>query len=187
MNRNSRMKLISGLLIASAAMMLVFSPSMAFAQDVAVGQATATVLTALTVTAPQDLQFGDVLQGVPNAVAKTTDLAGGVGAGIFRISGSAANEVTAYMQLPDYISLADGSDRMVISFAVDDCNYNDAAAATPSTAGATSCDPHNIPTLTLSAAGDMALFLGGTVYPTVDQTAGAYAGDVVLTVAYNGN
>jgi hypothetical protein len=187
MNRNSRMKLISVLLVAFAASAFIFSPSMVWAQDVAVGQATATVLTALTVTAPQDLQFGDVLQGVPNSVDKGTDLAGGIGAGIFRISGSAANEVTAYMQLPDYISLADGSDRMVISFASDDANYNATAAATPSTAGATSCDPHSIPNLTLSAAGDMALFLGGTVFPTVDQTAGAYSGDIVLTVAYNGN
>jgi hypothetical protein len=187
MNRNSRMKLVSGLLLSFLAAVVILGPATVSAQDVAVGQATATVLTALTVTAPQDLQFGDVLQGVPTSVDKTTDLAAGVGAGIFRIAGSAANQVSAYMQLPDYISLADGSDRMVISFSSTDGNYNDAAAAAPSTAGATSFDPHNIPTLTLSAAGDMALFLGGTVFPTVDQTAGAYAGDIVLTVAYNGN
>ena len=187
MKLNSRMKVNSGLILTLAVIGILIGPSLVRAQDVAVGQATATVLDVLSVTAPQDLAFGDVLQGVPTSVAKTTDLAGGVGAGIFRISGAAAREVSAFMELPDYVSLADGSDRMVIAFASDDGNYNDAAAATPSTVGATSTNPHSIPALTLSAAGDMALFLGGTVYPTVDQTAGAYSGDIILTVAYNGN
>ena len=30
------------------------------------------------------------------------------------------------------------------------------------------------------------LFLGGEVTPAVDQTAGAYSGNIIVTVAYNG-
>ncbi|HHI02604.1 MAG TPA: hypothetical protein ENL22_03680, partial [candidate division Zixibacteria bacterium] len=71
------------------------------AQDVAVGQATATVLTVLTVTAPQDLAFGNVLQGVPTTIARTN----ATNAGIFQIAGEGAanQEVSMHMQLPDYL------------------------------------------------------------------------------------
>jgi len=41
------------------------------AQDVSTGQATATVLAVLAVTAPQDLDFGNVLQGVVTTIART--------------------------------------------------------------------------------------------------------------------
>lgn len=183
MNFSARMKLASGLIAAIAVLAILSGPAAVQAQDVAVGQATATVLAVLTVTAAQDLAFGDVLQGVPTSVSHDDDAS----TGIFRISGEAGKQVDAYMQLPDYVALADGSDRMVISFSSTDGEYNDAAAAAPSGAG-TECDPHNIPTLTLSAlAGDQALFLGGTVFPTVDQTNGSYSADIVLTVAYNGS
>ena len=165
-----------------AVLLVVAGGSQVNAQDVAVGQATATVLAVLAVTASQDLQFGDVLQGVPTCVDHNTDAS----SGIFRITGEATKQVDAYMQLPDYVALADGSDRMVISFSSTDGEYNGTAAANPSDAG-TECDPHNVPSLTLGAGGDMAIFLGGTVFPTVDQTNGSYAADIVLTVAYNGS
>ena len=177
---NNRWSLGLAALVALA--ILVGGASQTNAQDVAVGQATATVLAVLAVTASQDLQFGDVLQGVPNSVDHNTDAA----SGIFRITGEAGNQVDAYMQLPDYVALADGSDRMVISFSSTDAEYNGTAAAVPADAG-TETNPHNIPSLTLGAGGDMAIFLGGTVFPTVDQSNGSYAGDIVLTVAYNGS
>ena len=165
-------------------------PTIAGAQDVANGQATATVLTVLAVTATSDLQFGDVLQGVSKQADKTV-----VGeAGVFNITGSAGNEVSLYMQLPDYISLADGSDRMVISFSATDADIDFTDAATPAahTGGAVvDQDPHNLPTTAINNAAapdnNIKIFLGGMVYPTVDQTAGAYSGDIILTVAYNGN
>ena len=52
-----------------------------------------------------------------------------------------------YMQLPDYIALADGSDRMVISFSATDADIDFTDAATPAahTAGAvTDLNPHNL-------------------------------------------
>jgi len=48
-------------------------------------------------------------------------------------------------------------------------------------------NPFSLPsTANLSDAGAANIYLGGKVIPTVDQKAGAYSGDIVLTVAYNG-
>ncbi|NOY88644.1 MAG: hypothetical protein GXO93_04530, partial [FCB group bacterium] len=50
-------------------------------------------------------------------------------------------------------------------------------------------DPNNLPTtLTVGTVGQnqTAIFLGGKVIPSVDQKAGAYSGDIIATVAYNG-
>jgi hypothetical protein len=167
-----------------------FAPAMVSAQDVANGQATANVLTVLAVTADSDLNFGDVLQGVSKAADKTV-----VGeAGVFNITGSAGNEVSMYMQLPDYISLADGSDRMVVSFGATDADIDFTDAATPAAHTASAVvdqDPHNLPATAINNAAapdnNIKIFLGGMVYPTVDQTAGAYSGDIILTVAYTGS
>ena len=84
---------------------LLVSP--ATAQDVANGQATANVLAGLTVTATQDLQFGDILQGVAKLVGYDDDL----DAGIFTITGNTGSGISVYITLPDYIALTDGSDR----------------------------------------------------------------------------
>jgi len=173
-----------------AVLAFCFGPSIATAQDVANGQATATVLTVLAVTSTSDLQFGDVLQGVSKVADKTV-----VGeAGVFNITGSGGNEVSLYMQLPDYISLGDGSDRMVVSFSATDADIDFTDAATPAahTGGAVvDQDPHNLPATLINAAAapdnNIKIFLGGSVFPTVDQTAGAYSGDIILTVAYTGN
>jgi len=165
-------------------------PSDVHAQDVANGQATATVLAVLAVTSSADLQFGDVLQGVAKSASKIV-----VGeAGVFEITGAAGKQVTMYMQLPDYIALSTGADRMVISFGATDADIDFTAAATPAahTAGVVvDQDPHNLPTTAINNAvapdNNIKIFLGGSVYPTVDQSAGAYSGDIILTVAYNGS
>jgi hypothetical protein len=48
-------------------------------------------------------------------------------------------------------------------------------------------DPHNFPAAAeVGVGGTTSIYLGGKVVPTVNQTAGAYTGDIVLTVAYNG-
>jgi hypothetical protein len=184
------LKQMGRLTLVVAVLAFCFGPSIATAQDVANGQATATVLTVLAVTSTSDLQFGDVLQGVSKVADKTV-----VGeAGVFNITGSGGNEVSLYMQLPDYISLADGSDRMVVSFSDTDADIDFTDAATPAahTAGAVvDQDPHNLPATAINAAAapdnNIKIFLGGSVFPTVDQTAGAYSGDIILTVAYTGN
>jgi hypothetical protein len=185
----SKMKMSFLWLLAIALIVLMGGSATVQAQDVATGSATATVLTALTVTADSAVRFGsDVLQGVPVSVSEASNDSSGV----FRIAGAAGKQVSVYLALPEYLShTTGGQDRMVIAFGSADAAYNDATAPLPQpeTAGATGDqDPHNMPALTLNAgSGDMAIFLGGSIYPTADQTAGAYQADIVLTVAYNGS
>ena len=190
MKCNNHKQMAARILGAIVVMVLCLGPISGFAQDVANGQATANVLTVLSVTSTNDLQFGDVLQGVAKAADKTVIAE----AGVFNITGAGGSEVSLYMQLPDYIALADGSDRMVISFSATDADIDFTDAATPAahTAGAlTDLNPHNLAAQTINAAAapdnNIKIFLGGSVFPTVDQTAGAYAGDIILTVAYTGN
>jgi hypothetical protein len=187
MNFNSRMKLISGLLLIVAVALIVGSPARVAAQDVAVGEATATILTALTVTADSAIRFGDVLQGVPVTVSNASNDSSGV----FRIVGAPGREVSIYLALPEYLShTTGGQDRMVISFASTDGAWDDSQGPLPAPEDGTSTafNPYQSQTLTLDAVGgNMAIFMGGTVHPSVDQTAGSYSGDIVMTVAYNGS
>lgn len=160
------------------------------AQDVAVGQATATVLAVLVVTAPQNLQFGDILQGVPTSIARTI----AASAGIFSVAGEGTNneEVSLHMQLPDYLwnSGAGVQDRMVISFSATDATV-DTTAGTPDTPGLgafVGVDPQNLADVGMGGAANIIrIYLGGTVNPTPDQRAGTYAADIILTAAYTGD
>lgn len=156
------------------------------AQDVATGAATATVLTALAVSAAQNLIFGNIYQGVAATVANNIDAS----SGIFNIVGQGSAGISISFALPDYIALANGSDRMTIGFSSTDATV-DSLNATPSTAvaanGWINVNPNLLPAATvIGAAGQTNVYLGGRVYPSVDQTAGAYSGDIILTVAYNG-
>ncbi|MCK4573563.1 MAG: hypothetical protein KAU36_04285 [candidate division Zixibacteria bacterium] len=170
---------------------LLFLPTASSAQDVAVGQVTATVQTVLAVTATQALVFDAVQQGVPTAVG-VDDIAAPTLTGIFSISGANSSEVSAYFQLPDYLwnENAGDEDRLVISFGTTDAVIDeDPALATPSAPGAgTAVNPHALGEFNLDAVGGQAaIYLGGTVWPTVDQRALNYSADIVLTVAYTGN
>lgn len=169
--------------------LLIFVPS-GFGQDVATGQATGNVLTGLQVIATQDLQFGDLLQGVAKSVGWNED----ANSGIFTIIGNRGSGISVYLTLPFYIALTDGSDRMPISFGVTDCAV-DTAGATPSTVlladGFIDEDPHDLPAAIQVGSGGVGnnetrIYLGGRVTPAVDQTAGAYYGDIICEVAYNG-
>jgi len=162
------------------------------AQDVANGEAVATVMAGLLVVAVQDLDFGSVLQGVAQTQDQTDDLL----SGIFRITGQEDAEISMYMQLPDYLATDPaGDDRMTVSFDVDDVTLDTSGVAgSPAAPGAGAVvgeNPHNLPTIRLGGAGALPfqcrVYLGGKVTPTVDQTAGNYSGDVTLSVAYTGN
>jgi hypothetical protein len=79
---------------------------------------------------------------------------------------------------------------MVISFSTTDCAIDTTANADPTTFGSgwANQNPYNLPSGVIigGLSTQTALFLGGQVRPTVDQTAGAYTADIILTVAYNG-
>jgi hypothetical protein len=177
-------------IILLATLAVIFLCPGIFAQDVAVGQALANVLASLQVTAVQDLNFGNVLQGVTAAVPRTDAL----NAGIFQIvgEGSANQEVSMFLQLPSYLwNSAPGSqDRLVIYFQNTDCTI-DTTNGTPDTPGAGALigeNPHSLPDTGIGGAdGVIRIYLGGAVYPAVDQHSGSYAADIVLTAAYTGD
>ena len=185
---NTKQGTFSGLKLLSIVVVLaaLLIPSTGTAQDVAVGQATATVLAILTVTATSVLAFGNVYQGVPKSIAKDN-----AAAGIFRIVGQEDADVAIYFQLPDYLSTSSGDDRMVVSFNTTDLNVDTTAANNPAgfvaTNGWANQDPHNVTSSADIGSVATDLYLGGEVIPSVDQTAGAYTGDIVLTVAYTGS
>ncbi|UCC43959.1 MAG: hypothetical protein JSU65_12730 [Candidatus Zixiibacteriota bacterium] len=176
----SRMKLI-GLVVAVA---IAVFPSAVLAQDVANGSATATVQAALVVTAPGALTFGTVYQGVPVSIANNV-----ASAGRFLITGQGLAGISCYMQCPDYMSTATGDDRMVIAFSTTDASIDSTGNTDPTSFGTgwQNVDPHNLPDPDVGGAGTTNIFLGGKVVPTVDQAAGAYTADIILTVAYNGS
>ncbi len=184
MNSERKMPLNWKILVLLLAMSFLMTASV-IAQDVAVGQATATVQTPLTVTATAALAFGTIFQGVPVSIAETN-----ASAGIFTMTGQAGSGISLYLQLPEYMSTATGDDRMVISFSTTDCAIDTSANTDPTTFGNgwVNQNPFNLPTGVIigGASTQTALFLGGQVLPSVDQTAGAYTADVILTVAYNG-
>jgi hypothetical protein len=169
---------------------LIAFMSPAAAQDVTTGQAVANVMAILAVTAVQDLDFGNILQGV-TAVVDRTDAAN---AGIFQISGEGTGnrEVAMYMQLPTYLwnSTPGSQDRLVIYFKDTDCTL-DTTNGTPAAPGAGALigeDPHSLPDTGIGGNDNVIrIYLGGAVYPTIDQRAGAYSGDIVLTASYTGD
>lgn len=181
--RNRFVKII--LFVALAAVLSV--PSAVNSQDVATGSATATVLTALAVTSSANLVFGNVYQGVATSIANIA-----AAAGIYAITGQGSAGIAIYMALPEYVALADGSDRMTISFSSSDASVDSVGGADPTGMvagdGWQDIDPHSFPSAAVIGSGGLTnIYLGGKITPTINQTAGAYTGDVVLTVAYNGN
>ena len=187
MNKYTKSTLIK---IATLIFVSFFIFSVSSAQDVTTGQAVATVLAILAVSSVQDLDFGNILQGVTSTVVPTS----AANAGIFQISGegTANSEVSIYLQLPDYLwNSAPGSqDRLTIYFKDTDCTI-DTTSGTPDTPGAGAQigeDPHNLPDTGIGGNDNVVrLYLGGAVYPAVDQRAGAYSADIILTAAYTGD
>ena len=176
--------LITAVLIIS--ILFLFTGS-TMAQDVAVGQATATVLATLSATATAALAFGNVYQGVATTIANSN-----ASAGIFTITGAASAGIALFLALPSYVALSDGSDRMTISFSSTDASVDSLGGGDPTAmvggAGWQNTNPHNFPGATvIGSGGTTNIYLGGKVLPTIDQTAGAYTGDIILTVAYTGN
>lgn len=157
-------------------------------QDVANGLAIANVMASLSVVATQALDFGNVFQGVAKIQDETSD----ANSGIFTIAGAASAGISVYLQLPEYLALADGSDRMAIAFSNQDATYSVLAAAAPSTPSAPGAgalldqNPRALVGTAVGVGGTSQIFLGGRVIPSVNQAAGAYSGDIICTVAYTG-
>ncbi len=145
------------------------------AQESATIQATATVVSSLTVTGSVNLQFDNVTPGVNKAVDKTT-----VGkAGEWTVSAGNGAEVTLDFTLP--ANLASGGNNMPITFSTTDGGYG-ANQATP-----TAINPAVVTTTNMDGSGALTIWIGGTAEPGAGQSGGAYAGDVELIVTLTGN
>jgi hypothetical protein len=135
-------------------------------------QATATVLSALTVTAGNDLAFGNVTQGVPKTVAYTD-----AGAGTFTVTKAANSAVTLSFTLPT--DLDSGTDLLPIG------TWTGAWNTSASTAGATAFTPSaGGETTSSTVETTLTVFVGATVTPAAAQTAGNYSGTVTMSAIY---
>ena len=163
-------------MFAVVAVVALGAPQAAEAQSASIN-ATATVLTPLTVSAGNDLDFGSVYPGVGTSIAPTAGAAG-----TFSLNGVANAEVDVSFTLP--ANLVSGGNSLPISFAATDGLWN----TTNTSAGATTFDPSTGFTARVNAAdGNMYVFLGGSVAPAGNQVAGDYSAQITLTAAYTGN
>ena len=187
MNRRHKLLAYPTSVGAVAIALLVLPAAVAFGQDVATGSATATVQTALVVSADNNLIFPALFQGVADSMANENDDS----TAQFSITGQGSAGLNLQLTLPEYMALADGSDRMTISFRSTDAAV-DTNNTTPSTVvagdGWLDQNPYNLPAAAVVGSGGQTnVYLGGKVTPSVSQTAGAYTADIILTVAYNGS
>lgn len=139
--------------------------------------ATATVATALSVTGGNDLNFQTVIPTYTKTVLVTDATAG-----TFSLAGGSGAEVTlSFTALP--ANLAGPGGNLPITYDGVHNTVNDPAA------GATGFVPvlGLSATTTLSAGGDLYVFLGGQVDAALQGTPGVYSGTVTLDAAYTGN
>jgi len=175
------------LLVTVLGLCLLAAPAAVMSQDVATGSATATVQTALAVSADNNLIFPALFQGVADSMANTNDDS----TAQFSITGQGSAGINLQLTLPEYMALADGSDRMTISFRSTDAAV-DTLVSTPATMvagnGWIDQNPYNLPAAAVvGIGGQTSVYLGGKVTPSRLQTAGAYTADIILTVAYTGS
>lgn len=174
--------------IAISVILIIASVTATQAQDIANALATAIVQTAITVTASQPLDLGNVFQGIPKSIGSNMDDS----SAIFIITGQAGAGINIQFALPEYLSLPDGSDRMSIVFRSTDAAVDTSNTATPSTMAAAdgwvNQNPYLLPSAAVigSPGSNTKIYLGGRVVPSGNQKAGVYSGDIVLSVFYNG-
>jgi hypothetical protein len=132
---------------------------------------TATVQVPITVTGAQDLNFGNVIQGVPSTIDATA-----AAAGRFDVTGSPSTGVNMSFALPT--NLTSGANNLPIG----SWTGNWSTVASPTGTGFTPSGGSTA--ATTSAGGNLFVFVGATVSPGAAQALGAYAGTVTLTVIY---
>lgn len=161
---------------------LATSPTLA-AQDLAVGSADALVLTAISISSPQGLTFGNIDRGVPNDIPVDNS-----GAAVFRISGNSRAGINLRLLLPNYMTHISGNDHLTILFDATSASVDTTAAGDPTAAGISgwlATNPYSLPSAAVIGSGGTDIYLGGKVIPSPGQLSGLYEAEIVLTVAYN--
>ena len=176
------MRYLSRKLLLGMLLCLIIAVPGLHAQEYGTIQALATVVSSLSVVGSSNLQFGAVTPGINKSVDKAT-----VGfAGEWNVTGTANAEVTMDITLPDSLVTSDSVAYLRINFTNTDASWDD-GTGTGQTGPAGILDPNSFATLRLGAGAQLSVWLGGTVLPSISQTGGDYAADVILTVAYTGN
>ena len=149
-----------------------------FAQQVPVTaniNAKGTVITHITVSSAEDLDFGnDIVAGVATTVDKTAS-----NAGKFFITGQPNREISIAFTLPT--NLLNCSNTMPITFSSTDAGY--IVNSNPISA----FDPSGSMNASFGTDGAMEVYLGGTVTPSSTQVAGQYTAPVTISLQYTTN
>ena len=171
-------------IIAKAAVILllmVFMAPSARSQEIGIIQATATVISSLSILGSNNLVFGSVTPGINKIVPRTS--AGF--AGEWSITGTSLAELSLTLTLPTVLDHTSTAATMPINFNSTDAALSDGSGS--QTVPNAVIDPNGPSVFRLGLGGLMYVWIGGTVQPTVAQSGGDYASNVTLTIAYTGN
>lgn len=140
--------------------------------------ATADVQAAISFNAQTNLVFGTVLPGNDKSIDKGT----APDAGSFDIDGTASQAVNISFTLPTDLTSSNASATMPIQFSTTDAGWD--ADGTPATL--TEFDPSTSYTgASFDGTGNLFIYLGGTVQPTITQAAASdYTAVVTLNISY---
>lgn len=122
----------------------------------------------------RDLDFGDLLPGVPSSVSRLDP-----GAGEFEIRGEPGAAVTVTFHLPD--ALGAGSGAVRLGFGAADASYS-----APGASGALVFDPRRPVTVRLDARGRGFLRLGASALPAPGEGGGVEVAPIGVAVDYAG-
>lgn len=142
-------------------------------------QTSATVLQSLSVEGT-DLKFRDIYPGIE----KTVDYSD-AHAALFSISGEPGKEISADFTLPSSMAHDGGSIQSVsILFGTSSSAHN----MINNVSEATVYDPNSTLIAELDpTGGELYIWLGGKVDPTIIQEKGDYSAEIVLEISYTGN
>jgi hypothetical protein len=169
-------------LIAVVLCLFLLLPGGIRAQESGTIQAIATVVASLQVIGMNNLNFGSVTPGINKSVSRVD-----VGfAGEWQVNGSPSSQLSIDFTLPTVLYTADSSSTLMIQFNNTDASYDDGTGG-GQTIPLGTVDPNGPSVLNLGVGGSLWFWIGGTVLPTISQTGGDYAADIILTVAYTGS
>lgn len=176
------MRLARAAALLLVAIIIAGSPASTSAQEIGIIQATATVVSGMTIVPTHNLEFGIVTPGVNKSIDKAA-----VGfAGEWTVNGQAGAEVTLTFTLPAALDHSSTSALLPVIFNTTDASYDDGSGG-GQTAPTATINPAVITTTNFGAGGALTVWIGGQANPTVSQSSGAYSGDLELTVTLTGN
>ena len=140
-----------------------------------------TSSAAQTVTATNDLLFGDIFAGVPKTILKSSS----ADAAEFTVAGTPGDELTLAFDLPTYLSTTGAN--MPVFFSGTDCAIDSTNPPDQSNPSADNLNPHELQTYRFGSSGQLNVWLGGKLVPGLVQKTGNYMATIRLTAVLTGN